>query len=201
MKLKNGTIMKAYGIQELKEETIKKISDIKLTAFYKKFYNNCLDQLYKSEEIDCSYILNNLIETLILNNRKKYNFGEYKKFDEKLDANILNQMKKINDLFVKNFNNSLFVLTRLVRDYQAESKVRAKRNDKNNEYDLNSSEKKEKAKIIESCNLSILQDDIKKIIIGEYANCLNKFIDEMFEKELKKIYDNYITKMINFISL
>ena len=200
-KLKNGTTVEAYGIKELKEETIKKISDIKLTAFYKKFYNNCLDQLYKSEEIDCSYILNNLIQTLILNNRKKYNFGEYKKFDEKLDANILNQMKKINDLFVKNFNNSLFVLTRLVRDYQAESKVRAKRNDKNNEYDLNSSEKKEKAKIIESCNLSILQDDIKKIIIGEYANCLNKFIDEMFEKELKDIYNKYIVSMINYESL
>ena len=201
MKLKNGTIMKAYGIQELKEETIKKISDIKLTAFYKKFYNDCLNQLYKSEEIDCSYVLNNLIETLILINRKKFNFGEYKKFDEKQDANILNQMKKINDLFVNNFENSLLVLSLLVREYQAESKIRANRKDRYNEYDLNSSEKKEKENIIKSCNISELQNDIKKIIIGEYANCLNKFIDEMFEKELKKIYDDYITKMINFISL
>ena len=110
-------------------------------------------------------------------------------------------MKKIKDLFFKNFINSLFVLTRLVREYQAESKIRANRKDRYNEYDLNSSEKKEKENIIKSCNLSVLQNVIKKIIIAEYANCLNKFIDEMFEKELKKIYDDYITKMIKFILL
>ena len=173
MKLKNGYIMKSFGIQELKSETTKKISDIKNTAFYKKFYKDCLNVLYISEKIDYSNVLNNLIENLILNRRKKYNFGEYKKFNEILDASILNQMKKINDLFSKKFNDSLYILTEIVKEYKAESKIRGNRKDKNNECELNSFEKKEKQKLIDSCDTINLKNEIQKLIIGEYGSFLN----------------------------
>lgn len=109
-------------------------------------------------------------------------------------------MKKVSDLFVKNFKKSLVILSKLVAEYQAESKIRANRKDKKNEYDLNSSEKEEKETIMKSCNLNNLQSDNQKLIIGEFANCLNKFIDEMFKTELKKIYDFYINTWIPIIN-
>ena len=84
------------------------------------------------------------------------------------------------------------VLSELVREYQAESKIRGKRKDKMNEPELNSFEKEEKENIINSCDLSELQNDIKKLILSEYANCLNKFIDEMFENRLKGIFNHYL---------
>lgn len=201
MKLKNGNIIKAYGIEELKSETKKKISDIKNTAFYKKFYNDCLNKLYNLEKIDYSYVLNKIIENIILKNRIKYNFGEIKKFDEKLDADILCKIKEINDIFVINFNESLKIISELVREYQAESNIRANRKDRNCEIELNNFEKVEKEKIIHSCDLSKLQKDIQKLIIGEYGNCLNKFIDEMFEKELTKTYNNCINSILIHIDI
>ena len=196
VKLRNGQVIEAFGIQELKAETIKKISDIKNTAFYKKFYKDCLNIIYNSENNDNSFILNNLIENLILHNRKKYTFGKYTKFDKEKDSHIKTKIKKISDLFVEKFNSSLVVLSKLVREYQAESKIRGNRKDKKNEDLLNSSEKSEKENIIKTCNLDELKVEIQRIIIGEYGNCLNKLIDEMFEIELNQIYSHFIEEML-----
>ena len=49
IELRNGNIIKSFGIKELKAETIKKVSNIKNKAFYKKFYQDCLNILYTSE--------------------------------------------------------------------------------------------------------------------------------------------------------
>ena len=193
-KIRNGTIIEAFGIKELKAETTKKISDIKNTAFYKKFYKDCLNILYNQEKID-SFVLNNIIPKLIQHNRKKYTFGKCGQFDKQKDKDIINEIRKISDIFVGNFNNSLERLSELVIEYQAESQIRGKREDKRNEKELNTSEKKEKYKIINSCNLSDLQEEIKKIILSEYANCLDKLIDEMFEKKLDQIFNHYIYLM------
>ena len=49
----------------------KKISDIKNTAFYKKFYKDCLNILYNSNKIDFTFNLNDIIEkSIILENAK-----------------------------------------------------------------------------------------------------------------------------------
>ena len=162
MKLKNGNIIEAFGIKELKAETVKKISDIKNNAFYKKFYKECRNILYNQEKID-SFVLNNIIETLVIHNRKKYTFGKHEQFDKESDKDIIiNELKKINGIFIRKFNHSLKVLSDLVREYQAESKIRGKRKDKINEPELNSFEKEEKENVINSCDLSELQNDIKK---------------------------------------
>ena len=200
VKLRNGNSIASFGISELKAETIKKISDIKNTAFYKKFYKDCLNILYNSEKIE-TFVLNNIIQNLIEHNRKKYTFGKYGQFDNERDSDIIKQIKEISNSFVQNFDDSLVVLSELVREYQAESRIRGKRKDKKNEYELNSSEKKEKENIINSCNLSDLQNEIKKLILAEYTNCLNKFIEKMFEKELKHIFNYYIDSMIPMINI
>jgi hypothetical protein len=108
---------------------------------------------------------------------------------------------EISNTFVLNFDDSLVVLSELVREYQAESRIRGKRKDKKNEYELNSFEKQEKENLINSCNLSDLQNEIKKLILAEYSNCLNKFIEKMFEKELKQIFNYYIDSMIPMIEI
>ena len=95
----------------------------------------------------------------------------------KSDLDYQKEIEKITNLF----NESLKIISELVREYQAESFVRASRKDRNCEIELNNFEKVEKEKNIYSCELSNLQKDIQKLIIGEYGNCLNKFIDEMFE--------------------
>ena len=190
----NGTSIEAFGIKELKAETTKKISDIKNKAFCKKFYKDCLTILYNPKKID-SFVLNNIIGKLIQHNRKKYTFGKYGQFDKEKDKYIINEIRKISDIFVDKFNDSLGRLSELVIEYQAESQIRGKREDKRNERELNPSEKNEKYKIIDSCNLSELQDEIKKLILSEYANCLDKLIDEMFEKKLNQIFDYYINLM------
>ena len=193
-KLINDNIIKAFGIKELKAETTKKISDIKNKAFCKKFYKGCLTILYNPKKID-SFVLNNIIGKLIQHNRKKYTFEKCGQFDKEKDKYIINEIRKISDIFVDKFNDSLGRLSELVIEYQAESKIRGKRENKRNEMELNPSEKNEKYKIVDSCNLSELQDEIKKLILSEYANCLDKLIDEMFEKKLNQIFDYYINLM------
>ena len=142
-----------------------------------------------------------MIENLIQHNRKKYNFGKCDQINKVNEQVIIEQIKKISDLFVNNFKKSLIVISELVREYQAESQIRAKRKDKKTEYDLNSSEKKEKENIINSFNLSNLQKEIKKIILEEYANCLNKFIEEMFEQELEPILNYCINSLLPMINI
>lgn len=50
-KLKNGMEFKSFGIKELKQITEKQFENIKETAYYKKFYRNCLNKLYEANII------------------------------------------------------------------------------------------------------------------------------------------------------
>ena len=56
-KLKNGLIIPSFGLKELKLITEKQFENIKETAYYKKFYRNCLNKLYESNIIykACKY--------------------------------------------------------------------------------------------------------------------------------------------------
>ena len=67
---------------------------MKNTLFYKKFFKDCLNIIYNSENNDNSFVLSNLIETLILCYRKKYTFGKYTQFDKEKNSNIKKQLRK-----------------------------------------------------------------------------------------------------------
>lgn len=200
-KLKNGQIIKSYGLDNIKNTTIKQFENIKETAYYKKFYNNCLEKLYNTNDV---FFTSNLkfetfIEEIIIGNLNKFSFSTKK---GSINQIIKKKIQDISNTFKPAFKNGMKKIAELMREYKIETEIRLENHSNKNENyneELSFKEQELKKEKMKNFNLEKFQKEIEELIIQQYFSCFNKKINSMFQEKLSIIYDKEITILFPYI--
>ena len=186
-KLKNGMEFKSFGIKELKQITEKQFENIRETAYYKKFYRNCLNKLYESNIIyrAANIKLETFIKDLLVSNLIKYSFSKIEYEHNKV---INERIKKISDKFLKAFNAGIKKIAELMIDFKIEREIEYEIEVKNIEHKKD--EKREAEEMKKKIGVEKFQREIQDLILQQYFKCFNEIIGNMFEEKLKNIYES-----------
>ena len=181
--LKNGLEFPSFGIKKLKVITEKQFENIKETAYYKKFYRNCLNKLYHSNIIykAANIKLENFIKELLISNFKKFSFSQIEYENNKVINEKINQ---ISNKFLKAFNAGIKKIAELMIDYKVESEIEYKKVVQNIEFESKEMKKK--------MDVEKFQKEIQELILEQYFKCFNEIIKNIFEEKLRNIYENQI---------
>lgn len=187
---------KSFGIKELKQITEKQFENIKETAYYKKFYRNCLNKLYEANIIykAANIKIETFIKDLILSNLKKFSFSEIEYENNKA---FNKRIEKISDKFLNAFNNGIKKIAELMIDFRIETEIQYEKEIKNIERKKN--QKSEVEEIKKKIGVEKFQKEIQDLILVQYFKCFNEIIGNKFEEKLRDVYENEINTMLNFI--
>ena len=187
--LKNGVKFPSFGIKELKLITEKQFENIRETAYYKKFYRNCLNKLYESNIIyrAANIKLETFIKDLLVSNLVKFSFSKIEYEHNKV---INERIKKISDKFLKAFNAGIKKIAELMIDFKIESEIEYEKEVKNIEHKKD--EKREAEEMKKKIGVEKFQREIQDLILQQYFKCFNKIIGNLFEEKLKDIYESQI---------
>ena len=187
--LKNGVKFPSFGIKELKLITEKQFENIRETAYYKKFYRNCLNKLYESNIIyrAANIKLETFIKDLLVSNLIKFSFSKIKYEHNKV---INERINKISYKFLKAFNAGIKKIAELMIDFKIESEIEYEKEVKNIEHKKD--EKREAEEMKKKIGVEKFQREIQDLILQQYFKCFNKIIGNLFEEKLKDIYESQI---------
>lgn len=187
--LKNGGKIPSFGIKELKLITEKQFENIKETAYYKKFYRNCLNKLYESNIIykAANIRLETFMQSLLISNLIKFSFSDNNYENNK---EINERIKNISDKFLKAFNSGIKKIAKLMIDFKIENEIEYEKEVKNVEHKKN--EKIEVEEIKRKIGVEKFQKEIQDLILQQYFKCFNEIIRNIFEEKLQTIYESQI---------
>ena len=187
--LKNGIKFPSFGIKELKIITEKQFENIKETAYYKKFYRNCLNKLYESNLIykTANIKLETFIEQALVSNLQKFSFSKIKYENNNI---IKNRINIISDKFLKAFNCGIKKIAELMIDFKVESEIEYEKEIKNIEHKKD--QKSEAEEMKKKIGVEKFQKEIEDLILQQYFKCFKEIIGNKFEEKLQDIYDSNI---------
>ena len=187
--LKNGVQFPSFGIKELKLITEKQFENIKETAYYKKFYRNCLNKLYESNIIykAANIKLETFMEQVLASNLKKFSFS---KIDYESNTQIKKRIALISDKFLKAFNCGIKKIAEIMVDFRIKTEIQYEKEIKNIEHKKD--EKSEAEEMKKKIGVEKFQKEIQELILQQYFQCFNEIIGNKFEEKLQSIYENNI---------
>ena len=192
--LKNGIKFPSFGVKELKLITEKQFENIKETAYYKKFYRNCLNKLYESNIIykAANIKLETFIEQALVSNLQKFSFSKIKYENNK---NIKNRINIISDKFLRAFNCGIKKIAELMIDFKVKSEIEYEKEIKNISHTKD--QKSETEEMKKKIGVEKFQKEIENLILQQYFKCFHEIIGNKFEEKLQDIYDTNINIIYN----
>ena len=192
--LKNGVKFPSFGLKELKLITEKQFQNIKETAYYKKFYRNCLNKLYESNIIykAANIKLETFIEQALVSNLQKFSFSKVK-YEKNNEVN--RRIKNISDKFLISFNCGIKKIAELMIDFRVETEIEYEKEIKNINHTKD--QKSEAEEMKKKIGVEKFQKEIQDLILQQYFKCFNEIIRNKFEEKLQNIYDSNINIIYN----
>ena len=194
----------ACGINELKEETKTKIENFKENAYARKFIANVSQILYKDYKDN---FLSSFIKGIFeqkkeksINNLFKTIFNMYRFENNDLSENDMNEIIRITDNYINDYNNNLNDLTKKIIDLHSESCIiKENRLDCNmeisDEYLIQKDEKK--SYLIEN-DFETFKNDIDEIIFPSCIDVIKIELIQTFNKSIFKILEPKIKQLMAY---
>ena len=192
----------ACRINELKEETKTRFKNFKENAYARKFIANVSHILYKdyTESFFSSFIKGVFTQDKNKSIHKLFKtiFNMYRFKNNNLSENDMNEIKRITDKYINDYNENLKDLTEEIIELHSESCIiKENRLDCNielsDEYKI---QKEKKKSYLKKNELSTFKDDIDKIVFPCCVDVLKIELIQVFNKPIFTLLEPKIKKLM-----